>query len=255
MSGPRTLVVLAHPEPGSFTAAWAEASRAAAARAGPVRLRDLYGEGFDPLERPALHGAGPADVLRAQDAAARAGRLPAEVAAQAADLLWADRVILHFPMWWFAPPAMLKGWCDRVLAHGLLHDSRHRFDTGRCRGKRVLFCVSTGSSAAESGPGGKEGDARLLLWPLAYTLRYCGFDICAPLLVHGVHGFHPPAARAALEARLAGVLAAQAGIVAGLAGRALWRFNRDDAFDGGRLRPGEEVLWPFIDPGGAPRGG
>lgn len=33
-------------------------------------------------------------------------------------LLWADVLILQFPLWWFSMPAILKGWVDRVFAYG-----------------------------------------------------------------------------------------------------------------------------------------
>ena len=33
----------------------------------------------------------------------------------------ADLVVLQYPMWWHLPPAMLKGWFDRVLAYGATH--------------------------------------------------------------------------------------------------------------------------------------
>ncbi|MDJ0824833.1 MAG: NAD(P)H-dependent oxidoreductase [Rhodobacter sp.] len=244
----RVLVVLAHPEPTSFNAAWADASVAGAEAAGSaVRFCDLHRLGFDPVERGAHYRIdGPFDPLKAQESRP----VPPDTAPLAADLEWADQVVLHYPMWWFGPPAVLKGWLDRVLVHGRLHDVDHRFDTGRCRGKRALLCVSTGATAAESGPGGKEGDARLLVWPVAYALRYCGFDICAPVFVHGVHGYLEGAEKAALEARLRQVLAAQAGVMAGLAARELWPFNADTEFDAdGRMRPGAPVHWPFITTG------
>jgi NAD(P)H dehydrogenase (quinone) len=47
-----TLVVHAHPEPQSFTSAWAAASRAAAAARGPVLASDLAAMRFDPVEGP-----------------------------------------------------------------------------------------------------------------------------------------------------------------------------------------------------------
>ena len=33
----------------------------------------------------------------------------------------ADVMVLQYPMWWHLPPAMLKGWFDRVLAYGATH--------------------------------------------------------------------------------------------------------------------------------------
>ncbi|WP_316012875.1 NAD(P)H-dependent oxidoreductase [Roseobacter sp. HKCCA0434] len=242
----RTLIISVHPMKDSFTAQWAAASAEAARRSGSARLIDLHAEGFDPIEHPRHYAEPGPDVMRMQDAAARSGALPVEVADHVAAIRAAERIIFHFPLWWFAPPAMLKGWTERVLVHGAMHSSRARFDTGPCRGKRALFCVTTGSSAAESGPDGKEGDTRLHLFALAYTLRYCGFDVAEPVIVHGVHGFHEGAARERLEARLRAVLERQAEIVAGLDERPLLTFNADSDFEEGRLRADAPSHWPFI---------
>lgn len=176
-----------------------------------------------------------------------AADLPDDVAAEVAKLLRADRIVLHFPLWWFAPPAAVKGWCDRALAHGPIHDSRHRFDTGRLAGKTVLFCVTTGASAAESGPDGREGDTRLLLWPLAQTFRYCGATVLEPRIVHGVHRFHSGAAARTLSDRLSGVLAAQRRIMEQWPDLPVWPMNTDADFDAeGRLRPDALSHSPFI---------
>ena len=83
---------------------------------------------------------------------------------------------------------ILKGWFDRVLAHGLEHDTDRRFDRGRYRGRKALFCVTTGSKATESAYNGREGDVQMLLWPTAMTLRYLGFTVLVPEIIHGVHG-------------------------------------------------------------------
>lgn len=241
-----TLVVVAHPSPTSFVADWARSSVRAAEEHCEVLVSDLYAEGFDPVERAGHYGqtARDFDPLRAQEAATRP---PPDVAREIERLRAADRLIFHFPLWWFAPPAILKGWFDRVLIHGALHDVDHRFDAGRLRGKRALFCVTTGASAVEGGADGREGDTRLLLWPAAMTLRYLGMDVLEPVIVRGVHGYHEGADKAALEARLARVLKAQARVVAEFDDRPALPFNADDDFDAeGRLKPGAPSHWPFI---------
>ena len=238
-----TLIVLAHPDRRSFNRAWAAASeRASKALGHRVIWSDLHAMAFDPVETaahyPGLDPAAPFDVLKAQEAASASGRLPGDVAGEI-DKIWrADRIVFHFPLWWFSPPAILKGWCDRVLAHGALHSIDERFDRGLCQGKRALFCVTTGSSAAESAYNGKEGDIRLLLWPLAYTLRYLGITVLEPRIVHGVHGYHEGREKAALEARLAREVEAHADTIAAFDRLAAIPFNADTDFDDeGRLKP------------------
>jgi NAD(P)H dehydrogenase (quinone) len=247
---PRTiLIVLAHPERRSFCGAWAEESARAAEAAGwRVHWSDLYAMEFDPAEGPRHHAAMERfDALKAQEAASATGRLPEDVAGEVAKIREADAIVFHFPIWWFAPPAMLKGWTERCLAHGALHDVDHRFDRGLLRGKRALFCVTTGAKASEAGPDGKEGETRLLLWPLAYTLRYCGMDVAEPVLVHGVHGYHRGDRKAQLETRLARLLDAQGDVIGGLWERPLLPFNADTDFDAeGRLGAGAPSHWPFI---------
>ncbi|MEO0485434.1 MAG: NAD(P)H-dependent oxidoreductase [Pseudomonadota bacterium] len=240
----RALVVSAHPDPASFTAQWAAASAAALAADYEVTRTDLYASGFDPAERAALYTdpPHPFDALKAQ-----AAETSPDVAHHMADVLAAELLVLHFPLWWFAPPAMIKGWYERVLRHGAVHDTGTRFDTGRKRGGRALFCVTTGADEGESARDGKEGHTRLLLMPLAYTLRYCGFEVYEPLTLHGVHGYHRGARAEALTAKLNRTLDAQAGALATLAQRPLLPFNADTDFDpSGRLRPDAVSHHPFI---------
>ena len=241
-----TLIILAHPNRNSFCGAWADATAAAARAAGDTVLwADLSGAAFDPREGADHYPDPPQgfDPLKAQEA----GPLPMQVAEHVDMIRRADRLVFHFPIWWFAPPAVLKGWFDRVLAHGTLHNVEERFDTGRCRGKSALFCVTTGATASECGLGGKEGDLRLLLWPSAYTLRYLGMSVLEPECVHGVHGYHEGAAHAALEARLSEVLANQASLYRSWSSRPRVAFNSDAEFtEEGRLRASAPSHSPFI---------
>ncbi len=243
-----TLIVSAHPEPKSFTAAWAHASAKAMADQGRVMTSDLYAMGFDPAERADLYGVGGRfDPLRVQERLVSENALPADLEAEVAKVRAADLLVLHFPIWWFGPPAMLKGWFDRALVHGALHQAEERFEKGPCVGKRAVFCVSTGCRAEECAPDGREGDLRLQLWPLAHALRYCGFTVLEPVTVHEVHGYYEPADQPALAARLATVLEAQATILRDVADRPVWHSNPDSDFDGrGRLVPGAPVCSPFI---------
>jgi putative NADPH-quinone reductase len=51
------------------------------------------------------------------------------VAARADDIAWCDTLIFVYPTWWYGPPALLKGWLDRVLLPDvafLMPDAAHR---------------------------------------------------------------------------------------------------------------------------------
>jgi len=250
-----TLVVLAHPEQRSFNGSWAKASvKACEALGDSVQISDLVADGFNPVES-ALHystfrdlPAGEVfDPLKAQEQAAATNGIPADVAIEMEKIQLADRVIIHFPLWWFGPPAILKGWLDRCLVHGALHNVEERFDKGRCRGKKVLFCVSTGATADECSFAGKEGDINLLLWPLAYTFRYLGFTVLEPQLAHGVHGYFEGASESALERRLNSLLADHSAVMGKFDALPTISFNSDSDFNSnGVLKPGAPEHTPFI---------
>ena len=249
---PTTLVVLAHPDRRSFNAAWADSTVQASRNAGhEVLWSDLFAMGFDPVEGRHHHTDWPADApfdpLKAQEQSAAKGALAPDVQAEIAKIRQADRIIFHFPIWWFSPPAILKGWFERVLVHGALHRVDARFDAGLCAEKTALFCVTTGAKDAECGFDGKEGDLALLLWPVAYTLRYLGFTVLEPATVHGVHGYHKGQQAADLERRLQAVLAEQEAVIAGFDQRPRLAFNADSDFDqDGRLRADRPSYTPFI---------
>lgn len=105
----RLLFIHAHPVPESFNTALCKAAvETARAKGHEVRLIDLYAEGFNPVmsteERRAYHDDGPP---------------PPDVAPHIAALQWAEGLIFVYPTWWYAQPAMLKGWMDRVWRPGV----------------------------------------------------------------------------------------------------------------------------------------
>lgn len=190
------LIVYCHPEPQSFNAALKDVAVETLARRGyTVEVSDLYAEGFDPVEGPA-HFAERADpaafsALTEQRHASETGGLPDDVQREIARLERADLVVFHFPLWWHAQPAMLKGWLDRVFVYGGLYTGKRRYDRGHFRGRRALCAVTTGGPAATFGHNGRGGDIQLLLWPMNYSLYYMGFDVLPPFLAHGIQGGGP----------------------------------------------------------------
>lgn len=98
-------VILAHPKPTSFCASLARTYvQAVEAAGGEAVLRDLYALDFDPRlkasEMPSPDGYAPADdVVRERDI-----------------LRQVDVICFVYPFWFNAPPAILKGYIDRVLS-------------------------------------------------------------------------------------------------------------------------------------------
>ena len=87
---------------------------------GPFRCPTSLG--FDPCERPE-HYPGRGDPKRfdaqvEQRRASQNASLPIVVTDELALMDRADLLVLQYPMWWHLPPAMMKGWFDRVLAYG-----------------------------------------------------------------------------------------------------------------------------------------
>src|SRR5271165_4059212 len=184
-------IVLAHPEPRSFNAHLATVARAALEAMGATAsVSDLYQMGFDPCERPQHFTDRLAperfDVQAEQRHACETGAIPPDVAAEIEHLDHADLLILQYPMWWHLPPAMLKGWFDRVLIFNAVYASRKRFETGRFVGKRAMLSVTVGTSADTYAFDGRSGDIELLLWPVHFSLAYIGYSVLAPFIAYGV---------------------------------------------------------------------
>jgi putative NADPH-quinone reductase len=95
-------IILAHPNPGSFNHAIAQvAAETLRGNGHEVRLRDLCAENFQPLLAAAEF--------------ARDAKLDAALTQHCREIAAAEGIIIVHPNWWAMPPAILKGWLDRVL--------------------------------------------------------------------------------------------------------------------------------------------
>lgn len=85
-----------------------------------TRESDLYAMGWNPLvTRDDVRLDGERLIVGAeQERAHRSGLLSEDIRAEHEKIAWADVLIFQFPMWWFGPPAIMKGWFDRVLVQG-----------------------------------------------------------------------------------------------------------------------------------------
>ncbi|MEM9580341.1 MAG: NAD(P)H-dependent oxidoreductase [Pseudomonadota bacterium] len=151
-----TLVVLAHPLPGSLNAHIAQ--HVITQLDDKAKLVDLYDSRFDP-------------VLRAPE---RDGYYTGSF--EDTDGLQAcTRLILIFPTWWSGMPAMLKGWIDRRFMPGVAFD--HADDltalSGRLHRLRHMVVITT--------CGGPWWIDRLILrQPVKKALKLGLMKPCAP---------------------------------------------------------------------------
>ena len=105
----RLLIVLCHPREGSFNHAAARVACEAAGRLGhAVYFHDLYSERFDPvLSLEEIRRKFSFDTL---------------VRRCSGELGDAQGLVIFHPEWWGGPPALLKGWIDRVFAPGVAYE-------------------------------------------------------------------------------------------------------------------------------------
>ena len=156
------LVVLAHPDPRSLNHAIARRTVHVLERLGHAAvLHDLQAERFDP-------------VLEAAEIR-RDAPLPPVVQRHCAELSQADGIVVVHPNWWGQPPAILKGWIDRVFRPGVAYafeegDSGEGVPVGLLRARTAVVFNTSNT------PPGREQD--VFGDPLEAFWKRCVFDLC-----------------------------------------------------------------------------
>jgi NAD(P)H dehydrogenase (quinone) len=192
------LLVFAHPESRSLNGALRDvAVQELEAQGHAVRVSDLYSMGWkasvDRADFPQLSPDARLKVPKASHGAFDANALTDDVKAEIEKMLWADVLILQFPLWWFTMPAILKGWVDRVFAYGFAygvgeHNDKHygdRYGEGTLAGKRAMVITTAGGWAEHYSPRGINGPIDDLLFPIHHgILYYPGYDVLPPFVAY-----------------------------------------------------------------------
>lgn len=147
------LVILAHPtlEHARANPALAEAARAVAG----VTVHDLY-ETY-----PDFTIDVPAEQMRLKACKA---------------------LVLQYPIYWYATPAMLKEWIDLVWQKGFAYGGGE----WALKDKPFMLALTTGGDDAAYGPEGHHGfPLDTFLMPMVQSARLCGLDWQAPFVVKG----------------------------------------------------------------------
>jgi NAD(P)H dehydrogenase (quinone) len=158
----KILIILGHPDPNSFNHAIAHAVRDELQNVGhDIMFHDLYEERFPPL--------------LVSEEIPESGKIEPIVEVHCNELSAADGIVIVHPNWWGQPPAILKGWVDRVFRPGVAY----RFENGD-GGEGIPIGLLNASTAVvintSNTPTAREhvafGD------PLENIWRRCIFDLC-----------------------------------------------------------------------------
>lgn len=196
----KVLLVFAHPEPRSLNGMLRNvAVQELEAQGHEVRVSDLYADGWkseiDRADFPSLAPDARLISVVASKNAFDADTLTEDVKSEIEKLLWADVLIIQFPLWWFSMPAILKGWVDRVFAFGFAYgvgehsDKRwgDRYGEGTLAGKRAMLVVTAGGWEEHYAPRGVNGPMDDLLFPINHgILYYPGYDVLPPFVTYSV---------------------------------------------------------------------
>jgi putative NADPH-quinone reductase len=156
------LIILAHPTRGSFNHAIADRVVKTLTDIGhQVIFHDLYAERFDPVLPP---GEIPKSAALDPDIQRYCGEIAA-----------ADGVVVIHPNWWGQPPAILKGWIDRVIRPGVAYeflegDSGEGVPKGLLKAK-IALVFNTSNTPSER-------EIKVFGDPLETIWKNCIFGLC-----------------------------------------------------------------------------
>ena len=152
------LVIIGHQNTGSFCHGIADAVVEELKAAGhEVVFHDLYDEGFDPVL--------PADEIP-KDAP-----LDPIVKQHCDEVTAADAYVIVHPNWWAQPPAVLKGWLDRVFRQGVVYEfGPEGAVIGHLAGKQAVVFTTSNTP--------RDVEMKLFGDPLDNLWKACTFEFC-----------------------------------------------------------------------------
>lgn len=156
-----TLILMFHPNPAK--------SRANAALATAARALDQALD-VEVVDMQARYPKGRVELFT-------------DGAAEAAQLIASDRIVLQFPVQWYSTPPLVKAWQDAVLTRMMyIHPAE---EGARLAGKRLMVAATAGNVPEAYRPEGANGfTLHELFAPLRATARRCGLLWEEPFLIY-----------------------------------------------------------------------
>ena len=186
------LIVHAHPEQQSFTAALKNTAQTVFEELGhQVEISDLYEMGFNPIasqqDFQQLNQPEYFNYALEQRHAFKQSTLAPDIVAEIEKVQRADLLIFSFPLYWTSVPAILKGWIDRVFVSGLFYGGKRFYNHGGMAGKKAMLCLTLGGRDYMFGEDSIHGPLEHYLAPIQRgTLAYAGFNVLPPFVAYHV---------------------------------------------------------------------
>lgn len=160
----KVLVIIGHQKKRSFCHAIAETAVEEMKAAGhEVIYHDLYEERFDP-------------ILPHEEIPKGSKRSPV-VQQHCDEIVAADGYVVVHPNWWAMPPAILKGWIDRVICQGVAYEfGQQGAVIGHLKGKTAVVFTTSNTP--------RDMEMKLFGDPLENLWKNCIFGFC------GVNNFY-----------------------------------------------------------------
>ncbi|MEC2078396.1 NAD(P)H-dependent oxidoreductase [Metabacillus fastidiosus] len=130
----KTLIIYTHPNHNSLVYSFLE-KVIEGSKENPnikeIQILDLYEEGFNPL------------LVFNKEKRRRDMYRDPNLEKYREQIMWADKIVFIYPIWWGRPPAMLMGYIDQMFASNFAYkDKSGLLPEGLLKGKSVV-CVST----------------------------------------------------------------------------------------------------------------
>lgn len=156
------LVILGHPDKNSFNHAIANTVVETLSNTGhEVFFHDLYEEGFNP-------------IISSQEIP-KGASLDKVTEKHCTEVSKAEGIVVIHPNWWGQPPAILKGWVDRVIRPGVAYEFKEG-DNGE--GVPIGLLKAETALVFNTSNTPKEREIQVFGDPLENLWKNCIFDFC-----------------------------------------------------------------------------
>jgi len=171
----KVLIVYAHPNPQSFNHAILESFTKGLTEAKHTyEVIDLYAIKFNP-------------VLSIEDLVKRSeGKVSDELKGHQEKISQAQGIVFIYPIWWYDPPAILKGWIDRVFSVGFAYmiDIKEGKAWGLLKNQKALIINTAGGMEEDAKLTGSTDALKKIEDDLIF--RFCGINDVQHVIFYNV---------------------------------------------------------------------